>query len=165
MCRLCSQLCRRAPTPATSPLLLCAFERAAQFQFYTDLIAQQRLCVCDNKAPPISRPSPLADLASQIYTRQKRTFIQNSPAHTEAVFLKTGIWCSPTSTPAKRNQLCFGCLGHKWEFSVHLAPNCFWLMEAPFYVTYGIFGSQEGGLHWVVMSQGHCKERVLNHFF
>lgn len=41
-------------------------------------------------------------------------------------------------------------------------------MEGPFYVTYAIFRSQEGacigGCFWVMMSQGHCKERALNTF-
>lgn len=42
-------------------------------------------------------------------------------------------------------------------------------MEGPFYVTYAIFRSQEGacigGCFWVMMSQGHCKERALNSLY
>lgn len=147
MCRLCSQLCRRAPAPATSPLPLWAFERAAEFRFYTELIAQQQLCVRNKKAPPNSWPTALADLASQIHPN----------THIHPKLTPSG------PPPVDWNQLCFGCLGHE-GISVHLAPNCFWLMEGPFYVTYAIFGSQDGGCIggcvWVMMSQGHCKERA-----
>lgn len=45
---------------------------------------------------------------------QTCAFIQNSPAHTEAVFLKVMIWRkkTPAPLPGGWNQLCFDCLGH-----------------------------------------------------
>lgn len=153
MCRLCSQLCHRASTPATSPLLLWAFERAEEFQFSTGLIAQQRLCVC-NKAPPNSWPSLLADLASQANTHIHPKV--TSPRR--SCFFRDGDMMPPP--PINCVLVVWGTSGR----SGWLASNCFWLLEGPFYVTYGIFESQEGALYWVLMSQGHCKERVLNPF-
>lgn len=56
LCRLCSQLCPCAPDWATSPLPLCPIVPGTEHQFYTELIAQQRLCVMGKIAPHPTLP-------------------------------------------------------------------------------------------------------------
>lgn len=60
LCRLCSQLCPCAPDWATSPLPLCPIVPGTEHQFYTELIAQQRLCVMGKIAPHPTLPKTLA---------------------------------------------------------------------------------------------------------
>lgn len=169
MCRLCSQLCRRTPAPATSPLPLCAFVRATEWRFYTELIAQQRLCVCNKKAPPI--PDYLRLVSWHHRYTQTHAFIPVLLASTEiqphSLFLKDAKVMNPPSVGWYELRWW---VGQGWRSllraphpgSVHLAPNCFWLMKGLFYVTYGIFGSQAGDCiswcFWVRMSQGHSEQ-------
>lgn len=166
MCRLCSQLCRRTPAPATSPLPLSAFVRSTERRFYTEMIAQQRLCVANKKAPPIN------DHRRSLPLHRKHTHSSQSHQPTlkfslVAFFLRMTSWWIPFQG-ADMN--CGGPSGEgggslvlaPGPGSAYLAPNCFWLMEGPFYVTYATFRSQEGDrigwCLWVMLSQGHNEQ-------
>lgn len=81
LCRPCSQLCGRGAAPATSPRPLWAFVRATERRFYTELIAQQRLCVGNKEATPTPgrrRPLPLLRGHAQTHT-----FIPIPSAHAD----------------------------------------------------------------------------------
>lgn len=77
MCRLCSQLCCRTLAPATSPLPLSGFVGAAGLRFYTESIAQQRLCDGNKKDPPSPRRQRLTPTES---STRENMLIHSDPA-------------------------------------------------------------------------------------